>query len=517
MTSPPSLRSPLARAAEALHGLPAPSTYVHARRLFLRALAAVFLVAFASLAVQIEGLVGSRGILPAADFLARARQGLGDAAYWQVPTLAWLDAGDGALRALALAGVVVSALGVVGLLPLATAALSWLLYLSLASVGGTFMNFQWDALLLEAGLLAILLAPPVAWLGRAGHPSGAPWLLARFLLFKLMLLSGAVKLLWHDPTWLHLTALDYHYWTQPLPAWTSWYAHFAPPWMAWASIRIMFFIELAVPFAFFGPRRARLFAFVAEVALQLMIAATGNYGFFNLLTIVLCLPLLDDATLLGLVPRARRPALPERAPRPAGALGLVARVAITAVCLPLFALSFAQAIPTLLRGTELPPFLDETLARLAPLRSINNYGLFRSMTTERAEIVVEGSDDKTTWKPYEFKWKPGRLDRAPTFIAPHMPRLDWQMWFAALSDCDHARWFIAFQRRLLEGAPAVLGLLEPSPFGDRPPRYLRTRMFQYRFATPAERAATGEFWRRDLVGPYCPSLRLDGEKLVKAE
>lgn len=478
------------------------SSYVLARWLFLRLLAAVYLIAFASLAVQVSGLLGEHGILPAGRYLEWARSLQGGRAYRLLPTLFWLGAGDTALRLVAWGGAVLAAVALAGPATAPVFALLWVLYLSLTAVGQEFLSFQWDALLLEAGLLACLYAPLRWWPGRAASaPSPlARWLLL-WLLFRLMFLSGATKLLSGDPTWRHLTALDYHFETQPLPPWTAWYAHHLSAGVHRAATLGMFAVELLVPWLVLAPSRARpvrLAAFALLVLFQLSLAATGNYGFFNLLTIVLCVPLLDDAVLGRVLPVRVR-----AEPRVSGLRHRV-MLAVTPVILLLTALSFVRELAYTLpagRGLGLVPGWGERLLEaVAPLRSFNGYGLFRVMTTERPEIVIEGSRDGKEWKEYQFRWKPGAIGRRPGFVAPYHPRLDWQMWFAALDPVGASGWLRRLMQQLLAGAPEVLSLLNGNPFPDSPPRYIRLAYYHYRFSSPAERASTGAWWVRELAG-----------------
>ncbi len=482
---------------------PAPE-YVLTRWVFLRLLGVVYLVAFASLAVQIVGLVGENGILPAADFLERAREGMGPEAYRRLPTLCWLDAGDATLRLLCWTGVAAALLLVAGIATTPALVLLWALYLSLAVAGQTFLLFQWDALLLETGLIAIFWAPLSFGREPRTRPSTALRGLLWLLVFKLMFLSGVTKLASGDPTWADWTALEYHYWTQPLPAWTSWWAHQLPAAVQRASVGLMFLAEIVAPFGILAPPRWRELRWLAcggLLVLQLGIAATGSYGFFNLLSAVLCLTLLDDAVWRRLLP-ARLAAAPSPAPRRRAAM-LVAGL-VTALLAPLSLLTLDREVARTLRGGALgrPGPADAALARVAPLRSLNGYGLFRVMTTERPEIVIEGSADGATWRPYEFAWKPGDRTRRPRFSHPHMPRLDWQMWFAALGPGRQQHWLLPLSRHLLEGTPEVLDLLGHDPFPGDPPRLLRLRTYRYRFAPPGadawwEREATGV-----LAGPF---------------
>jgi hypothetical protein len=475
--------------------------YLLSRWLFLRLLGVVYLVAFASLAVQITGLVGEHGITPAAQYLQSARSVLGGDSYRVLPTVFWLGSGDLALELVSWAGSALALLLILGVAPLANLAILWLLYLSLTVVGQDFLSFQWDALLLEAGLLALLWAP-AGWLPRRSErkPSNlARWLLV-FLLFKLMFLSGVTKLLSGDPTWRTATALDYHFETQPLPPWTAWYAHQLSTGAHRAATVITFAIELGAPLLLLAParlRRLRIAGVLALVFLQLGIAATGNYGFFNLLSIVLCVPVLDDRFLRRLVPR-RLEAHGDESRGRRGALTVVAPLLLLLSVLS-FGREIAYTIPGGWGAGLMPGWSDGLLDWLAPFRSINGYGLFRVMTTERPELVIEGSADGVHWKEYEFRYKPSAVDRRPRFVAPFHPRLDWQMWFAALDPVQSYGWLRSLTQHLREGTPEVLALLGRNPFPDVPPSFLRIVRYDYRFSTPDERRRTGTWWVRTPV------------------
>lgn len=475
-------------------------TYVDTRAALVRGLGAAYLAAFASLAVQVDGLVGSRGILPVGELLARARQALGPGPtrFWMLPTLLWLDPSDRALHLLCWSGAVLGAAVVLGLFPGPALLLSWLFYLSLAVAGQDFLGFQWDSLLLEAGLLGILIAP---WGPRLTRARDEPWppaiWLVRWLIFRLMLLSGIVKLASGDPAWRTLRALEHHYQTQPLPTWTSWYVHQLPAQFHLACVAIMFYAELVAPFFVFGPRPIRRVGFASLVSLQVLIAATGNYGFFNVLTIILCLSILDDRdwdwARSGAETTSRvRWSLPRRLT--VGGIGTVLLVATGGIL-----------VESVWPSAPIPGEVAMLQNALSPLRAANPYGLFAVMTTRRPEIVVEGSDDGETWRPYRFDWKPCEPDRMPRFAPFHLPRLDWQMWFAALGgNCRSQPWFLRFEQRLLEGSPPVLALLRENPFPDRPPRYVRSRLELYRFTTWGSR----NWWDRSDLGEYCPPIAL---------
>lgn len=485
-----------------------PANVMLSRWLFLRGLGIVYFVAFCSYWSQVDGLIGSQGILPIAPFLDAVRQNYGAERYWLLPTLAWLNASDASLHVLCAGGALLSLLLIAGVAQRVVLALLWIDYLSLAVAGQTFLNFQWDALLLEAGLVAILFAPRWQFLPRPSReqpPSLVSVWLVRWLAFRIMFLSGLVKLTFDDPTWWKWQALDFHYFTQPIPTWTSWWMHAMPHWWGVASMTFMWWAELVAPFGIFMPwRRARRIAFWSIVGLQILIMATGNYGFFNLLTIVLCIPIVND----GFWPRWLRKrftfadATRSRSWRRHCRAALVAPLATVIVLVTTMELveSFNHAIAW-------PTPLSWLRERVAPFRSINGYGLFRVMTTTRREIVIEGSDDGSTWKAYEFKYKPGDPNSRPTFCAPHMPRLDWQMWFAALGDYRENPWFMNFMARLMENSKPVTALLKTNPFPDRPPRYVRALFYDYRFTTPNDRRETGAWWKRELLGLYCPILQ----------
>jgi predicted DCC family thiol-disulfide oxidoreductase YuxK len=482
-----------------------PSTHVVSRWLFLRALAIVYLIAFVSFFVQMDGLIGSKGILPIAPALKSAGHPSVEL-FFRVPTLAWFAASDPALHGMCWIGIASAILLLIGIAPVLCLGALWILYLSLVYAGQEFLSFQWDTLLLEAGFLAIFIAP---WQllphpSRETRPPRIPLWLLRWLVFRIMFLSGLVKLTFGDPTWRNWTALDFHYWTQPLPTFTAWWIDQSPHWVKVASLLFMYWAELIAPFFIFGTRRLRLVAFWSIVLLQLSIMATGNYGFFNVLTIALCLLIPDDIFW----PRWMRnlTKLPEKrvSIRRFGAWPIWVTAPLAILILVITSMQIVEAWRA--DRVRWPRPLAALEGFVAPFRSINSYGLFRVMTTERREIVIEGSDDGMNWKPYEFKWKPGDVTRTPRFCAPHMPRLDWQMWFAALSSYEYQPWFVNFLIRLQEGSPDVLALLDTNPFADHPPRQIRALVYEYRFTNVAQRRASGAWWTRRLLGLYCPVL-----------
>jgi hypothetical protein len=493
--------------------------YRMTRSLFVRGIALIYLIAFLSLDSQILGLVGSHGILPVERSLrfmaARAEElHLGWHLYHLRPTLCWIDPGDSSLRLQALAGAGLAGLAVLGVAPGPFLLMSWALYLSLATAGGLFLGYQWDNLLLEAGLLAALWAPWRIWSRAALDPPPSQtvlWLL-RWLLFRLMFASGLVKILSGDPHWRDLSALGFHYQTQPLPNPVAWYVHQLPGWAHRGAAASLFLIELAVPFLIFMPRRLRMLAVGPFALLQAAIFMTGNYTFFNLLTLVLCVPLLDDRALELLPVRGLRRRLQQLPPRrresvPEGRVSMVWRgvLGLRRAMLALLAVAVVGVSLMSMPGffpdrVGWPSLVFQVQDWVAPLRSVNGYGLFAIMTHRRPELVIEGSADGTTWLEYEFPYKPGDVRRPPPWVAPHQPRVDWQLWFAALEGEEGSPWVRALCRRLLEAAPEVLAFVRVNPFPVAPPRFIRVRVYEYRFTTVEERRATGAWWHREDRG-----------------
>ena len=462
------------------------------RRLFFFLLGLTAMVAVGSYWGQIPGLAGSQGIDPIAQGLEGVRGELG---FFAVPTLLWLSSSDAMLHLLCAVAFFSGLLLVLGLAPRLASMALWASWLSLVQVGHPFLAFQWDVLLIESAFCAAFFAPP-GWRPRLAtepEPHAAFRGVMLVLACKVTLESGLVKLASGDPSWRDLTALTYHWWSQPLPTWTSVLIAGLPMWLQQLMCLLMFVLELAIPVMAFGPRLMRLTSAVGLMVLQAALFAAGNYSFYNVLTFVLAVPLLDDQLLrrwwkkdLPAAPIAR----PARWP-------WVVMAGFTLLSVGMF---FGRRI-------------DSSLLRaVRPFDTINAYGAFAWMTKSRAEIIVEGSDDGVTWLSYEFPWKPGEVTRRPAFVAPWQPRLDWQMWFAALGTCEENPWVLQLQQRLLQGTPAVLALFETNPFPTRPPRLMRTRVFEYRFAAWSE---AGVWWTRTETGPYCPAVTLGIDGLLQ--
>jgi lipase maturation factor 1 len=462
------------------------------RRWYFRLLGVTVLFAVGSFWAQLPGLVGKNGIVSAGEFVEQVRRAPGLSPL-QVPTWAWLSSSDAMLQLLC-ALCFVAALGLLTNRALRPAlVVLWSCWLSLVAICHPWLSFQWDLLLVEVAFVSFFFAPPGWFLPRASEPTTAARVLLIWVGATLTLESGLVKLASGDPSWRDLTALTYHWWTQPLPTWTSVVLNELPRWVQQALCAVMFVLEVPMPLMAFGPRRARLISAGASAALQLGLAASGNFSYFNLLTLVLAVPLLDDAVFRG----------PLVAPRPSTRLQLAG----VGLFIALTTAVFAQ------RLMALPTAVESVLGTLRPFGTVNAYGAFAVMTKHRAEIVLEGTLDHQTWERYEFPSKPGAVERRPAFVAPFQPRLDWQMWFAALATCDQAPWVLSLQRQLLRDSPSVRALFARLPFHGARPVALRTIVFEYRFAPLA---TPGTWWVATEVGPYCPPVRLDvNEQLTR--
>ncbi len=471
-------------------------TWFFAKRLFLFFLGVIYFLAFLSLWTQIEGLIGEEGIHPVRNFLKDAELHWGSERFWQVPTLFWLYSGGGALQVVCLLGIGASILVIVNRKAGWALLTAWVLYLSLFHVAQPFLGFQWDTLLLETGFLALFLVPGTA-------PSALVLLLLRFLLFRLVFSSGLVKLISQDPTWKDFTALYYHYETQPLPTWVGWYAHQLPNWFQEFSVLCTFIIQLGAVFLIFGPRRIRYLGCGILLFHQVLIFLTGNYCFFNLLTLSLCVLLLDDTILSRWLPKKAaesKDTVQVSILKKRFFIGMGATVLTISIML--------YTVPLLITSGNYSSIYTGIARAIRPFHIFNSYGLFAVMTTSRAEIIILGSDDRENWFPYEFKWKPGNVRKKPEFIAPHQPRLDWQMWFAALSNYERNPWLIQFMIRLLQGSSPVIDLLEKNPFPDSPPKYLQAIVYDYHFTDFETREREDSWWSRKLLRPYTPILQL---------
>jgi hypothetical protein len=472
--------------------------YWLSRLIFQRSLGIVYFIAFLCAWNQFKPLLGEHGLLPVPLFVRSV-------SFRQSPSLFFFAPKDWAFTAAAAAGLVLSALVIVGVaerfgwwLHTLVWALLWILYLSFVNVGQVFYGFGWEILLLEAGFLGIFLGPA------STKVSLVIIYLFRWLEFRVMFGAGLIKLR-GDPCWRDFTCLNYYYETQPIPNPLSWYFHHGPDWLHRTGVGFNHFTELIVPFCYFLPQPIASIAALITILFQGMIFISGNLSWLNVLTMVLAIPALDGRWIAGLLhvpaPEVASPGLVYR--------GVAALIAIMIGML---------SIPPV-RNMLSPRQIMNT--SYEPLHLVGTYGAFGSITRQRFEIVVEGTSDSaitgaTQWKEYEFRGKPSDVGRMPPQIAPYHLRLDWLMWFAAMSSYEDNPWFVNFVAKLLQNDQAVLGLLRSNPFPDTAPKFVRARLYDYRFTSPSEHKATERWWIRQFSGEYFPAVSLDNPAFRRA-
>lgn len=466
-----------------------PQHYLIASKLFTQLLGAIYFAAFGAFLFQIRGLIGSAGILPVEKFLDGLRRRAGKRAYYYVPTLFWLNASEKALMGVTALGTLLSVLLLFNICPLLMLICLYILYLSILSAGQDFLSFGWELFLMEITVNAILL-------NMTTIPNPVVWMSLNLLLFRFHFQGGIVKLFSRDANWRNLTAVAYHYLTQPIPNTVAWYAHKLPLWFQKFSTGFMFFVELAVPFFIFTPwEEVRLAVFFFFIGLQFAIWLTGNFSYLNHLTAAFSIILVSDTYLSPIFG-----AIPQPLPSPLLLEGVVTLAGGTLLALQLMNLWHHIYRPH--------PRIARCFAWIQPFHLVCRYGIFAVMTTKRYEVVVEGSDDGENWLEYGFYYKPTELNRRPRRISPYQPRLDWQIWFLPFSDFDDEEWFQNFLVHLLRGSPQVIALLRTNPFPEKPPKYIRALFYDYVFSDWQTKKREGRWWSRTLIGPYSPVLVL---------
>ncbi len=418
---------------------------------------------------------------------------LGGAAFLQFPMIFWFNQSNEFLQFVSWAGCLFSFLLFLNIWPRFNLILLFIFYLSLVTAGQTFMNFQWDGLLLEAGFLAIFLRPD----------SKVMIFLFRWLLFRLRFMSGISKLLMGDTSWLGMTALIYYFETQPLPHVGAWYFHNLPEVLLIAATVLVLIIEIIVPFMMFLPRKYRLIAAWVTLSLQVLILLSSNHNWFNFLTISLCLFLFDDKSVRKIVPagveRWLTMSWSRRIKNKPSILALNSSYLLASVVL----IGGLLSIHRLMTDNSLGKYSDLTVDLLQQWHVVNTYHVFPTMTTRQIELKIEGSIDGVNWKEYKFIHRPDALDKMPSIVFPHHPRLDWMMWFVPF----HSRflpWFDSFLISLLENSTDVTALLKDNPFKNQAPNFIRVHSWHYEFTTSQERQRTGHWWKRRYLGLFPP-------------
>jgi hypothetical protein len=483
------------------------NSYWLTRFVILRLLGFVYAIAFLVAARQLVPLVGRNGLTPAHDFLFNVQSQLGSPAegMLQLPTLFWFGSSDLGMSIFAWVGFALSLVVLGGYANAVLLAILWIMYMSIVHVGQIWYGYGWEIQLLETGFLAIFLCPLLD--GRPFPKCRPPLLvlwLFRWLGFRIMVGAGLIKLR-GDPCWRDLTCMAYHYETQPIPNPISRYLHFLPLWFHKLETVWNHFVELVVPWFSFGPRTARHLAGILLVTFQIVLIISGNLSFLNYLTIIPFLACFDDTLLRRVLPR-RIVARAEQAARESEP----SRINNT-IALALSVLVAWLSIPIVINLVGNRQLMNYSFSRLD---LVNTYGAFGTVGRERDEIIFEGTDDAvitgdTKWKEYEFAAKPGDPDRRPPFIAPYQPRIDWQIWFAAMASPREYPWTLQFVWKLLHNDTGTLSLLANNPFPNKPPHFVRARLYHYRFAPLGEKG----WWRREFVDEWLPAFSADDEQL----
>ena len=470
------------------------------RFVILRLLGIVYAVAFLAAANQIVPLIGQHGLTPATDYLPRLEIYFGSKfnAALQIPTLFWFGISDQGLTIFSWVGFALSLIVIAGYANAILLTILWAMYMSIVHIGQIWYGYGWETQLLETGFLAIFLCPLIDWrpFPKRPPPIVVLWLF-RWLGFRIMLGAGLIKIR-GDTCWRDLTCMYYHYETQPIPSPISRYLHFAPHWFHKIETAWNHFIELVVPWFSFGPRTVRHVAGVLLVSFQLLLVVSGNLSFLNYVTIIPFLACFDDTFWRRILPSRliRRSERSDSIPE----LPLVQRVVVLILTATVIWLSRNPVANLVSSRQAMNTSFD-------PLQLVNTYGAFGVVGRERNEIIFEGTTDEmitgdTKWQPYEFKAKPGDPNRAPPFIAPYQPRIDWQIWFAAMSTPSEYPWTLHLVWRLLHNDAGTLSLLANNPFPDAPPKYIRARLYRYRFAPLGQKG----WWTREPGAQWLPAL-----------
>jgi len=481
------------------------------RFVFLRLLGLVYFVAFLLLANQALPLIGSTGLTPAQPYLANVRVGVGSTwdAWVRMPTLFWWGISDPLLVSLAWTGAALSFLVLIGFANALLMTGLWFLYLSFVHVGQIWYGYGWEIQLLETGFLAIFLCP---LLDPRPFPRRPPprlvLFLLRWLIARIMVGAGLIKIR-GDSCWRDLTCLYYHYETQPIPNPLSRVYHFMPQWFHKGGCLFNHFVELIVPFFAFWPPRVRRVAGFFLIAFQVILILSGNLSFLNWLTICPCLACWDDRVWRRLLPR-RLVAMADRA----AATARPSRVHSALAWILAAAVGYLSIDPV--RNMLSPRQVMNTSFNV--LHLVNTYGAFGSVGRERDEIILEGTSDArigpdSVWKPYEFKAKPGDPTRRPAVISPYHYRVDWQIWFAAMSTPQRHPWLVHLIWKLLHDDRQALSLLANDPFPDAPPRFIRADLYRYRFTQPWTGAPA--YWTRERLRPWLPPVSTDDPGLQR--
>lgn len=469
-----------------------PGAYSISIRLFLHLLGAIYFFSFGALFFQVKGLIGSQGIMPISNYLNFLKYRLENKRYYYIPTIFWLNHSDRMLASVTVCGAIFGLILLFGGPPAILLPILIFLHISILSVGQDFLSFGWEGFLLEISYNAFFLS-------LTDHPNLFVWISINLLLFRFHFEAGTSKLESRDPNWRNLTAIKFHYQSQPLPNTWAWYVYKLPLWFHKLTTLFMFFVELVVPFfALFGTEEMRLVSFILLFGLQFFIWATGNFSYLNHLSAVLLVILIANFYFEPILEPAA----------PLSETNWIADVFLSFVGISLIVLQIIA-----LWNHYAPTFTTRRIMHfIYHLHIANRYGIFAVMTTTRYEIIIEGSDDYEEWKEYYFNFKPSEITRRPRRISPYQPRIDWQAWFLPFRLFDQEDWFKNFLFRLLEGSAPVLALLRHNPFKDKPPRYIRAQTYIYEFTDFETKKKLGAWWQRHYIEPYSPTYTIKSQE-----
>lgn len=484
-------------------------TYWLTRYAILRLLGAMYAVAFLVAINQLIPLIGHNGLLPLDNYLHdwSAAMGSSGAAFVRLPTLFWLWHTDTALLVIAWLGFILALIVLAGYTNSILLVVLWLLYLSIVHAGQEWYGYGWEIQLTETGFLAIFMCP---LLDMRPFPRRPPPILIiilfRWLICRIMIGAGLIKYR-GDASWRNGTALYYFFETQPIPGPLTRWFHFLPRVILRIGVWFNWLAELVAPWFVFGPRIARHIAGIIIIAFQLVIIASGNLSFLNWLTIIPAIACFDDGLLAKVLPNSlvKQAAGAEQHMQVSTPM-LTTSYVITAI---VALLSIQPVLNVLSPGQIMNTSFD-------PLNLVNTYGAFGSVGQERFNVVFEGTDDTTpddaSWKPYLYKGLPALLDKRPPQIAPYQLRLDWQMWFAAMSVPDDYPWTYNLVWKLLHNDRDVVGLFARNPFPQHPPKYIRAILYRYKLAKPGNKQHL--FWTRENLGEWMPAISANNAQLI---
>jgi len=484
----------------------ATSGYWLTRFVFLRLLGFIYFFAFLSLALQVIPLLGSSGLLPADNFLDAygSRFGSNVDAFVALPSIFWVGISDNALLILSWIGVILSLVVLIGYANSILMFVLWALYMSFVHIGQTWYGYGWEIQLLETGFLAIFIAPFLEMKPFPRTPPPVPiiWLL-RWLTFRLYMGTGLIKLKGSE-CWKDLTCLFYHYETQPIPNPLSPFFHFLPQWFHKLGVLYAHVASLVAPFFLFWPRYGRYIAGLVLILFQVILLINGNYAFLNILAMIATVSVFDDKFFKWILPKfiVRKAEKAEKNCRFSGNQFVVSWIAVILVVM----LSVPVVVNLLSNNQAMNTSFNQ-------LHVVNTYGAFGSINSVRHELIILGTsdfviDENTVWKEYEFKAKPGDVNRRGPIIAPYQPRIDWQIWFAAFSRPDREPWLIHFIWKLMHNDPGTLSLIDSNPFPDRPPNFIKIDFYRYEFSESRDAV-----WERTFLSSWLPPISKETQGL----